>query len=279
MTPILRSIPHFKGKFRIVRLLYGRKLRIAKNISVKGRYGLQYYLPNLRENIAFEIFADGIYEKETSDLIIENLPLNSVFLDIGANIGSISMPVCIARPDVKVICAEASRNVFTYLKKNIDANRLNNCVLVNKAISDTDNLEVEFFNPDDFFGKGSMALTFSGSSETVKTIRIDTLLAELNILEIGLIKIDIEGFEYFAFKGAEKTLLQTNAPDILFEFLDSAEIADRNLKPGDAQILLVKYGYTLYKIGPYNKLTHLSQPMTTGESMIYATKKNENSYK
>lgn len=274
MTALLRKILHFKGKFRLVRFLFRKKLRTSRNITVTGRHGLKYYLPNLKENIAFEIFTDGIYEKDTSDLIIKKLPPNSVLLDIGANIGSITMPVCVARSDVKVICIEASRKVFSYLEKNISVNKLNNCILVNKAIADSDNREVGFFNPDDLFGKGSMSLSHTSPTEKVQTITIDSLLAELKIPELDFIKIDIEGFEYFAFKGAEKTLLQTNAPDILFEFLDSAETADRNLKPGDAQILLVNYGYTLYKIGPYNKLTHLPQPMTTGESMIYATKKN-----
>ena len=271
---LLRLIPHFKGKFRLTRLLFSKKLKTAKNITLTGRYGLQYCLPNLKENIAFEIFADGIYEKETSDLIVSKLAPGAVLLDIGANIGSITMPVCIARPDVKVICAEASQHVFSYLQKNISINKLKNCVLVNKAISDADNEEVVFFNPEDLFGKGSMASSFAGSSEKIKTITIDTLLADLKIPEINFIKIDIEGYEYFAFKGAEKTLQQTNAPDILFEFLDCAETADRNLKPGDAQRLLLNYGYNLYRIEKHNKLIKQEAPLEKGEAMLFATKKN-----
>ena len=68
-----------------------------------------------------------------------------------------------------------------------------------------------------------MASSFAGSSEKVKTISVDTLLNDLKISELNFIKIDIEGYEYFAFKGAEKTLRHANAPDILFEFLDCAE--------------------------------------------------------
>ena len=273
MTALLRLIPHFKGKFRLTRLLFSNKLKTAKDITITGRNGLQYYLPNLKENIAFEIFADGIYEKETSDLIVEKLCPNAVLLDVGANIGSITMPVCTARPDVKVICAEASVNVFTYLQKNIAFNKLKNCVLVNKAISNADDEEVIFFNPDDLFGKGSMASSFVGTSEKIKTITIDTLLANLKITALDFIKIDIEGYEYFAFKGAEKTLQQTNAPDILFEFLDCAENADRNLKPGDAQRLLMNYGYNLYRIDKHHKLIKQEAPLEKGEAMLFATKK------
>ena len=197
-----------------------------------------------------------------------------VLLDIGANIGSIAMPVCTTRPDVKVICVEASRNVFAYLKKNISVNKLENCVLVNKAVTGADNQEVIFFNPDDLFGKGSMASSFTGSSEKIKTVTIDTLLLELKIPEIDFIKIDIEGYEYFAFKGAEKTLLQTNAPDILFEFLDCAETVDRNLKPGDAQKLLLNYGYNLYRIEKHNKLIKQVVALEKGEAMLFATKRH-----
>jgi FkbM family methyltransferase len=271
---LLRLLPHFKGKFRLVRLLFSKKLQTAKNITVKGRHGLQYYLPNLEENIAFEIFADGIYEKETTALIIERLPANAVWLDIGANIGSITMPVCVARPDAKVICAEASSNVFAYLRQNILINKLKNCILINKAVSDSSNEEVEFFNPGNLFGKGAMASSFAGSSEKIRTITIDSLLEELEIPEIDFIKIDIEGYEYFAFKGAEKTLLKINAPDILFEFLDCAETADRNLSPGDAQKLLMHYGYNLYRIEKHNRLVKQAKALEKGEAMIFATKKN-----
>ena len=128
------------------------------------------------------------------------------------------MPVCKSRPDVKVICVEASRNIFNYLEKNILTNKFDNCVLVNKAVSETDNQEVEFNNPDDLFGKGSMNYLLIGSSEIIKTITIDTLLGGLKIPKIDFIKIDIEGYEYFAFKGAKKTLSHINAPDIIFEF-------------------------------------------------------------
>lgn len=274
MTGFLRKIPHFKGKFRLVRFLFSKKLRTSKKITVRGKYGLIYYLPNLIENIAFEIFADGIYEKATSDMIIEKLPPDGVMLDIGANIGSIAMPVACARPDVRIICAEASHNVFTCLQKNISANKLENCVLINSAISEKDGQEVVFFNQDDLFGKGSMAYSKGGSSEKVKTISIDTLLNELKIPEVNFIKIDIEGYEYFAFKGAEKILQQNNAPDILFEFLDCAETADRSLSPGDAQKLLMSYGYNLYSVEKNNKLKKQTAALQTGEAMIFATKKH-----
>lgn len=119
-----------------------------------------------------------------------------------------------------------------------------------------------------------MASSFAGSSEKVKTISVDTLLNDLKISELNFIKIDIEGYEYFAFKGAEKTLRHANAPDILFEFLDCAETTDRNLNPGDAQKLLMKYGYDLYRVEENNKLIKQKSAMEEGEAMIFATKKH-----
>ena len=65
MRGMIRNLPHFQGKFRLLKLLYGKKLQIAKNEIIQGKFGLQYKLPNLKENIAFEIFAEAIYEPES----------------------------------------------------------------------------------------------------------------------------------------------------------------------------------------------------------------------
>ncbi len=67
------------------------------------------------ENIGFDIFINGIYEQQTSEFIAEKMPVNGVFLDLGANIGAITIPVHNNRKDIKIICVEAAPAVYTYL--------------------------------------------------------------------------------------------------------------------------------------------------------------------
>lgn len=268
----IRGLPHFKGKFRLVRLLCGPLLRKAKDITIPGKLNLHYLLPNLQEIIGFEIFADGIYEKETSDLIISRLPENGVLIDIGANIGSIALPVCRQRKDVHVVCIEGSPRVFGYLEKNVSLNGVKNCLLFNNIISDKSGDLINFYSPDELFGKGSMAPVFTDQAEQVNSVTLDGIVELASLQRVDFIKIDIEGFEYFAFKGGKKLLSSPGAPDILFEFLDWAESKSAGVAPGAAQQILLESGYTLYKIDKKGRLEKLSGVLRSGSEMLFASK-------
>ena len=107
--------------------------------------------------------------------------------------------------------------------------------------------------------------------ELVMTITLDELFHKYNLTQVDFIKVDIEGFEYFAFNGGAELLKQKNAPDLLFEFIATAEKGVSELEPGDAQAKLLSFGYNLFELKS-GKMTALLQPKTTGFAMIYATK-------
>ena len=52
---IFRNLPPFKGKFRLARLLLADQLH-ANNLLIDGKFDCKYYVPNLKENIGFELF-------------------------------------------------------------------------------------------------------------------------------------------------------------------------------------------------------------------------------
>lgn len=269
---LFRRLPEFKGKKRLLAFLYMVKRKNAKDIIVNGKYNCVYKLPNIKENIGFDIFANGIYENETIDLVVEKCKNSTFFIDIGANIGSISIPVCKRLKNIKAICVEASPTVFEYLTWNVHKNKLNNINIINKAVADKDNIEVNFYSPEEKYGKGSMSPVFEKTGQLVNTITLTKLIADYKAVDIGLIKVDVEGFEYFVFKGSETVLNKPDAPDILFEFVDWAEeLANR--KTGDAQNLLLEYGYTLFLINKSEIGPQLSVPLKKGAAMIWATKK------
>ncbi len=274
IATILRYFKPFKGKQRLARLLLGDRMNHINDVLVKGKYGCTYKIPNIIENVGFDIYVDGMFEQETIELIIKKLPPGGVLVDMGANIGSISLPVCKQRPDIKAICIEAAEKVYQYLEFNVKLNELSNCTIIHKALTDTDGAVVNFFSPDEKFGKGSLSSVFTKNAKQVETIRLDTLLRQQGIGKVDFIKADIEGYEYHAFKGAEKLLSADHAPDILFEFVDWAEEAAHDCRPGDAQQLLMTYGYTLYKWTTNNERTLMEKVQTTGNAMIYAKKNN-----
>ena len=143
----LTTLPNFKGKRRLAKFLLGSDFNTKKNIVVAGKYNLKYLIPNLVENIGFDIMVNGIYEKETLEFIISRLPANGIFLDIGANIGAVVLPVCRLRSDISAIAVEASSNVFSYLIRNAEINEIGNILLKQIAISQTDDENLNFYSP------------------------------------------------------------------------------------------------------------------------------------
>ena len=269
---IFRSLPHFKGKTRLGRLLFKEQIKHGTDLRVKGKFDCEYILPNLKEVVALEVFLEGIYESETHDFLMKQVPENAVMLDIGANIGSVCIPLAKRRKDISFICVEASPFVFRYLGENIKLNGLEpRFTCINKAIGEKGGEILPFYSSPENFGKGSLSPVFTRESVQVQTTTINDLIKELDIARIDFIKADIEGFEYFAFNGG-RTLLESNeAPPILFEFMDWAE-EKANLAPGSSQRLLADLGYDLFMLQKKNHLKK-TDPVHSGSIMLYAKKR------
>src|SRR5258708_4905653 len=157
ISGLLRKLPGFKGKQRLARFILRDQLRRAVDVTISGRSNCIYKIPNIRESIGFELFINGIYEENTVNFISKRLRADRIFLDIGANIGAIALPVCKNRTDVKAIAIEAAPWIFSYLEENVLRNKLTNITLINKAISDNGGMKAEFYSPLEKFGKGSLA--------------------------------------------------------------------------------------------------------------------------
>ena len=270
---ILRKFSDFKGKQRIARILLKNKIQNNTDLIVAGKYNCQYKVPNIKETIGFELYINGIYEPEIINFITSRIPKEGILIDIGANIGAICIPMCRNRPDIKTIAIEASPRVYCYLEFNKTANNLSNCNIINKAVTDSKIKTIDFFSPFESFGKGSLENVITSNSEKVETISLDSLFMQNDVGPESFIKVDIEGHEYAAFKSGENVLNKSEAPNILFEFVDWAENSTQNYKAGDAQKLLMDYHYTLYELKTGGRLERMSHPLEEGSAMIYATKK------
>ena len=196
MYKLFQRLPYFRGKMRLAKLIF--KKNKPRTFFLPS--GLVFSVPNLIENVSFELFINGIYEEKYLKLIEKNLPLNSIFIDVGANVGAISILLAKRRPDVTIYAFEASPRVFQYLKINKDQNALVNLHIYNLAIHATDNLELPFYSPEGKNGKGSFSPVFTQNSELVKTISLDTFFIQNNISP-NFIKVDVEGYESYVFIG------------------------------------------------------------------------------
>jgi len=264
MYKILQKLPHFKGKLRLAKILTSNK-KNPRTFSLKN--GLIITAPNLIENVSFELFVNGNYEKKYLNIIIENIPKHGVFIDVGANIGAISVLLAKQRPDIIIHAFEASPNVFKYLKLNKEQNSLINLHIYNLAIHSNDNLELPFFSPSLLNGKGSFSPVFTDVAEIVKTISLDSFFFK-NKIKPNFIKVDVEGYEALIFESMPNYLMEANSCPILFEFVDWAEKL-ANYEIGTAQKILLNYHYILNDM-ELNII--INNPILKGSTMILGGK-------
>lgn len=146
-------------------------------------------------------------------------------LDIGANMGSYTIPLAKKFPQHTYLCFEPQRVIYYQLCGNIILNSLANTAAYPLAVSDKPGV-VSIGMPDYLkepnIGAFSLDLEVrmnqyecntTGNTERVEMITLDGL----EIPNIRLIKIDVEGMELAVLRGATKTLSNNNFPPVIFE--------------------------------------------------------------
>ncbi len=99
---------------------------------------------------------------------------------------------------------------------------------------------------------GSLAAQFHERPSPVSAQTLDSILEELSVREVDILKVDVEGYEGAVFKGAQRVLKAAHAPVVLFEFADWAETR-AGVPPGYAQTLLRDYGYSIWHLSDFMK--------------------------
>jgi FkbM family methyltransferase len=138
------------------------------------------------------------------------VPSDGVIIDVGANLGWVAAGFGWIVPDGRVVAVEASPATYANLSRTIGRSGLENVTLVNTAVSDKPGtlefFECEWFSAGSFVKESTIAADVHVGAVTVPAITIDELVTQQGLERVDLIKIDIEGHELPALRGARATL-------------------------------------------------------------------------
>ena len=136
---------------------------------------------------------------------------------MGANIGSytvLASGVCRAR----TIAIEPDPNTMQSLRRNVEANGLNNAVVLEEVALGSEPGRVKFT-----IGKDTMNHVATESDSNTRVVEVRSLDAVLDGLNPILIKMDVEGYETQVIAGASATLRN---PSLLAVQLESVDESD-----------------------------------------------------
>lgn len=183
------------------------------------------YIVNANDHIGWNLFFKGYFDVIPVQLAKFIRICGGVgdYIDVGANIGSTSIPVALA--GINVFSIEASNSTAAELMKNISLNPGIRVTTINSAVvSKTQLLENKYstiYRSKGNFGAASLLPNWNASGEQFGehciNTTLDLIVSHHSIRDILLVKLDIEGYEYFALQGFEDTLNELK-PAVLFEW-------------------------------------------------------------
>ena len=190
------------------------------------------------DSLCFSINSDleeyrinSIFQKEPETIAWIDSICNSdsVFYDIGANIGIYTLYMNYKNPMMQMFCFEPVQNNFNSLQNNIILNNAKNVHPFNIALSNN-NMITNLFISDTRNGNSGAQIEApineKGESFEVKKIekilsfQLDYLVNNLNFPQPNFIKIDVDGHENEILNGMKVTLENEQLKSLLIEFND-----------------------------------------------------------
>jgi FkbM family methyltransferase len=166
-------------------------------------------------------------------------------LDCGANIGIFSLYAAYLNENGKIYAIEPVKETLDIMQRLFDFFEVKNVKIIRKAVGDEKKRAFINIYPHKISAlSGSTAATLLdvnyGKKEEIEVDTIDNIVREEKIKRIDFIKMDIEGYERYALKGAVETI-KKHKPIIVVSAYHLAD--DKKVLPE-----IVKSAYANYEV-------------------------------
>ena len=164
--------------------------RLCRGLAAKQKfYDGVIYFDAIGQSWAFK---GTPYETVDTQLKDELLTLSKGcrhYLDIGCNIGQITLSLMLRNPEIQAVCIDPNARVLRLLKKSLRANRLEHRATIKQAVVGNEKGYV-CFDSGEFSEMGHV----SQNGTRVECLCLADLINEYSSQKC-LVKIDVEGFE------------------------------------------------------------------------------------
>jgi FkbM family methyltransferase len=184
-------------------------------------------------------------EVNTRDVFLRDHEISSgdVVLDVGAGIGTETLPFARMVGDRgRVVAVEAHPDTFTVLERVCELNQLHNVDLVQAAVMDT----TEPVTMSDLPPELNYENKVGGEGVTVPARTLDDLILDFDLSRVDFLKMNIEGAELAALRGASGCLDRVGAAAIGCHDFLADETGDESYRTKDqVRALLLNAGFSV----------------------------------
>ncbi len=211
-----------ESKIKLARVLY-RLLKLAgfRDEQVVTRSGVRFQL-DLREGIDLSIFLFGGFQNHVVSVSVG--ATDPVIVDVGANIGAITLPLARRHSRAQVHSFEPTHYAVEKFRRNLALNpalaarvTVNPCFVGSTSGTMAEGKAYASWRLDDTTG-AEMHDTHLGIKMAAVTTRtsLDNYVEAKDISQVHLMKIDTDGQEFEVLAGAQK-LIAFSRPRIVME--------------------------------------------------------------
>lgn len=254
-----RHLPVSRTKSRAGRVIGWGLTRVGADPLVTVRTGTGTFVLDVLSRTEASKIWNGTYDEGDLDFLRAVTPPEGTFVDIGANVGLIFVPMTHhLRAAGRAVAVEPVPLNADRLTRSLELNDIVCSTSVHRTALGAARGSIRMVKEGGATTSGNALPTETGEGIPVEMTTLDALVEDIGLERLDTIKIDVEGFEVDVFRSGRRTL-ERFRPVVIGEF-NNTLMPGRGVSFHDAWAIFGSLGYRCYSfVGPRD-LVHRPDP-------------------